>query len=446
MWRNFFAAVTVAFLALTVMTPIALAEERSSTVAMQGQTIVTVGKDTTEIWLVSRSSDYPQWRLDMAISSQEPPVEPKQNAGRDGGEEQVKAVDSPAPNIKGSFTLETQVKVLSRGTLSGWLKPDLTGDFKLTDPGASTSLNMSFTITPTGIVIADLSGRWPALPTEAPVTPAQSAGSVPRQAQPQAIQDTVPVLTESYQTSAYDGVTNARTPSVVPPVNGQPADPSETPNHFYWYVSRTSALLAYMLLFLSICLGIGMKSKGLDSLWGRTLTFDLHQFASILGGGLVVLHVISLLGDSYFKFTIGDLLIPMVSAYRPFWTATGILGFYCGALLVFSFYIRRMIGQKTWRTVHYISYALFFIILLHGINTGTDTSLWWVQVLYVASGTAVAFLSLRRLAGYLQAEPREPIAARTSTGPICPTHPNRPDVIMPRQIVAPPPGVTARAR
>jgi sulfoxide reductase heme-binding subunit YedZ len=177
----------------------------------------------------------------------------------------------------------------------------------------------------------------------------------------------------------------------------QPAEPLQSANHFYWYLSRTSAIAAYILLFINVCLGVGLKSKYLDLFWGRWRTFDLHQFTAILGGGLVILHIFSLLGDSYLQFTLSELLIPMASHYHPFWTAMGIIGFYAGALLVISFYVRRIIRQKIWRFLHYLSYLLFFVILFHGIKAGTDTAAIWVQWLYISTGTMVSFLFLLRL-------------------------------------------------
>jgi methionine sulfoxide reductase heme-binding subunit len=113
---------------------------------------------------------------------------------------------------------------------------------------------------------------------------------------------------------------------------------------------------------------------------------------------------LSLLGDRYFSFTLRDLLEPMASPYRPIWVTLGIIGFYSGAVVALSFYIRRIIGLKTWRILHYVSFILFFIILFHGIKAGTDSSVTWVQWLYVCSGTIATFLFFWRFFSYQGAE------------------------------------------
>jgi predicted ferric reductase len=164
----------------------------------------------------------------------------------------------------------------------------------------------------------------------------------------------------------------------------------------YWYISRTTAITAYILLFVNFSLGIGLKSKHLEPWLGRWKAFDLHKFTAILGGSLAVLHVFSLLGDTYLHFSLKSLLVPMASSFQPLWTALGIIGLYGGVIIVLSSYLSKFIGQKVWRTVHYISYVLFFIVLFHGLKTGTDSSLVWMQFLYIFTGSAAAFLLLWR--------------------------------------------------
>jgi predicted ferric reductase len=174
----------------------------------------------------------------------------------------------------------------------------------------------------------------------------------------------------------------------------------EIVDQIYWYISRTAAITAYILLFLNFSLGIGLKSKCLDPWPGRWRAFDLHKFTAILGGSLAVLHVFSLLGDTYLHFSLKSLLVPLASSFQPLWTALGVIGLYGGAIIVLSSYLSKLIGKKVWRTVHYISYVLFFVVLFHGLKTGTDSSLVWMQVLYIFTGSAAAFLLLWRFLIY----------------------------------------------
>jgi sulfoxide reductase heme-binding subunit YedZ len=175
-------------------------------------------------------------------------------------------------------------------------------------------------------------------------------------------------------------------------------------NHLFWYLSRTSAFLAYILLFINIVFGLGLKTKFLDKLSARWQSFDLHQFSALLAMAMITLHIFSLLGDQYMSPTLSDLLIPMSASYRPIWTALGILSFYVLIIIVLSSYLKRFIGQKIWRMIHMLSFVLFYVILYHGLRSGSDTQTWWAQLMYVSTGSAAAFLFLWR---FLLAGPAE---------------------------------------
>jgi sulfoxide reductase heme-binding subunit YedZ len=62
-------------------------------------------------------------------------------------------------------------------------------------------------------------------------------------------------------------------------------------------------------------------------------------------------------------------------------------------LVYASFSMRKRIGPKNWRRLHWATYAIFGMATVHGMAAGTDTSRSWAFVLYagaVASVTAAA--------------------------------------------------------
>ncbi len=183
--------------------------------------------------------------------------------------------------------------------------------------------------------------------------------------------------------------------------------------NIFWYVSRTAALTAYLLFFVNIVLGLGMKLRFLDRFFARWRSADLHQFTALLGVAFVCLHVFSLLGDSYYTYSIKQLLVPLTAIYRPGWTAWGIVGFYGVMIVTFSCYFRKFIGQNIWRIIHFASFGLFWAIIFHGIKTGTDTALPWVKIMYVATGTMVSFLFLLRLQNILFPTGKEEVSLKT---------------------------------
>lgn len=166
----------------------------------------------------------------------------------------------------------------------------------------------------------------------------------------------------------------------------------------YWYLSRASAFAAFVLLWLSMALGILITNK-LARVWpGGPTAFDLHQFTSLLGLNLVLFHALILLGDRYIDYRLDQVLLPFRSVnYQPAWVGLGQLGFYMLIPVALSFYVRRNLGRRLWSMIHYLSFACFIMALTHGLLSGTDSSSVPVLALYVAAGVSILFLSVHRL-------------------------------------------------
>lgn len=164
-----------------------------------------------------------------------------------------------------------------------------------------------------------------------------------------------------------------------------------------WFLSRASAFVAYLLLWWSMVLGISITSR-LARVWpGGPTAGDLHEHAILLGIVFALLHGLVLLGDQYIGFTLPQILIPFTSSYLPLWVGLGQIGLYLMTLVTFSFYVRRWIGARTWRMIHYLSYAVFALALMHGITSGTDSSATWAIWIYASTGVSVLLLTVYRI-------------------------------------------------
>jgi sulfoxide reductase heme-binding subunit YedZ len=129
----------------------------------------------------------------------------------------------------------------------------------------------------------------------------------------------------------------------------------------------------------------------------RGSTYDFHQLLSLLALAFIAVHMVVLLADQYLPFTVAQLFVPFTDSYRPIWVGLGIIGMYLAVLVSITFYIRRWIGQKTFRTIHYLSFIAFAATALHGLFAGTDSPLWTVQAMYAFTALSVVFLTVYRI-------------------------------------------------
>jgi predicted ferric reductase len=166
----------------------------------------------------------------------------------------------------------------------------------------------------------------------------------------------------------------------------------------WWYVTRAAGIVAYLLLWFSTVLGLAVKSKFLDRMLDRMFTYDFHEFISLLSIGFILLHVIVLLLDRYLPYSLGQVLIPFLSPYRPLWVGIGVIAFYVTLLVTVTFYLRTKIGQKAFRLIHVLSLVGYLGVTLHGLYAGTDAVLPAMKLLYDGTGLVVLFFTVYWLA------------------------------------------------
>ena len=188
----------------------------------------------------------------------------------------------------------------------------------------------------------------------------------------------------------------------------------------FWYLSRGSAFVSMSLLWISMALGLLITNK-MARIWpGAPASFAIHEYVSLLGLAFAIFHALVLLGDNFIKFTLAQIVVPFSAVgYRPFLTGLGQVGFYVWLLVALSFYVRKQIGPKTWRFIHYISFICYGVALYHGITSGTDTAMPWAQAYYWISGASLLFLLIYRIIISTVAKP-----SRTNTRPL-PTSVNK---------------------
>jgi predicted ferric reductase len=166
----------------------------------------------------------------------------------------------------------------------------------------------------------------------------------------------------------------------------------------YWYLSRGSALVAFAMLWLSMGLGLIISNK-LARLWpGGPVAFDVHQYTSLLGLAFALFHALILMGDAFIAYTLQQVLVPFASEnYKPIWVGLGQIGFYVWGAVVLSFYVRARMGTRTWRALHFSSFVVFALAMIHGIFSGTDSADPWVIRMYWYAGASLLFLLLYRI-------------------------------------------------
>ena len=157
----------------------------------------------------------------------------------------------------------------------------------------------------------------------------------------------------------------------------------------FWLLARSSGLVAYALLTASVLAGLVVKSRPLGRSVRPAAVVDVHRFLALLGLGALVLHGVALVLDNAVDIGLEALLVPGASPYRPLATALGVVAAELMVLIYASFSLRRRIGAKAWRGLHWLTYLVFALATFHGLAAGTDSGRTWALALYGAAVGAV---------------------------------------------------------
>jgi len=165
-----------------------------------------------------------------------------------------------------------------------------------------------------------------------------------------------------------------------------------------WLFERLFAFLAYLAITASVVYGLLLSTKVLDHLAHRPVSFLLHKELAAIGVGLAGIHGMLLGLDHTVPFSIAQILVPGLAPHATVAVAFGQVALYLALIVTGSFYVRRWIGHRAWRGLHYLTFVAFAGATVHGVAAGTDAGSSWGQAIYLSAATAVAFLLAYRIA------------------------------------------------
>jgi methionine sulfoxide reductase heme-binding subunit len=166
----------------------------------------------------------------------------------------------------------------------------------------------------------------------------------------------------------------------------------------YWYLTRSTGAVAMVLLTLTVASGVLDVRRYATARWPRFVIDGLHRNIALLTIVFLALHIITSVLDSFAPIALLDAVIPFVGSYRPFWLGLGAVSFDLLVAVTITSLMRRRVGHRAWRAVHWLSYASWPVALLHGFGTGSDVKDAWLMALSLACLAVVAVAVVVRVA------------------------------------------------
>jgi sulfoxide reductase heme-binding subunit YedZ len=166
----------------------------------------------------------------------------------------------------------------------------------------------------------------------------------------------------------------------------------------FWFFSRGTGVVSLVLFTATVLLGITSISRWTAPKWPRFVTQHLHRNLSLLGLSFLLIHIVTTVLDSYVSINLINAVVPFTGTYRPIWLGLGALAFDLLLAIIITSLVRVRMGYGTWRAIHWLSYAMWPLAVVHGLGTGSDAKARWLLLVTGACVASVAIALARRVA------------------------------------------------
>ena len=187
----------------------------------------------------------------------------------------------------------------------------------------------------------------------------------------------------------------------------------------WWYVSRSTGVVAWALLALAVLWGLALSTRALGRRSPAPWLLDVHRFLGGLAVIFTIVHFVTLSFDPLMKSEYGYKLtqafVPFTSTWKPGPLAWGIVAFYLLLAVELTSLIKNRLPQKFWRGVHLASYPLYAMATIHLLTAGSDNQNSLLRWSVLATVGAVVFFTVYRIIGPGRAESVKQSAPKKGT-------------------------------
>jgi methionine sulfoxide reductase heme-binding subunit len=134
--------------------------------------------------------------------------------------------------------------------------------------------------------------------------------------------------------------------------------------------SAATGVISMVLLTAVVVFGVLVNRRGRLPGLPRFANLSLHRYLSLLAVGFLVVHILTAIAVPLAGVGLAAAVVPFVTARQPLWLGLGAVSFDLLIALVATSLLRRHLGRRAWRAVHWLAYACWPTALAHSIGIG----------------------------------------------------------------------------
>jgi predicted ferric reductase len=194
-------------------------------------------------------------------------------------------------------------------------------------------------------------------------------------------------------------------------------------SNWYWYFDRATGMIALVLLTATIAVGVLGPLRVSTTAWPRFAIRTVHRDLALLSMLIIAVHIVTAVLDGYVHIPLSAAVLPFGSSYRPLWIALGAVSFDLLLAIVTTSLLRRQIGDRSWRLVHWFTYVSWPIAVAHGLGAGSDSGRLWALAITIGCCAMVGLAVLGRVRNAWPASPATPVTDRNRVSAKLPLSP-----------------------
>ena len=140
---------------------------------------------------------------------------------------------------------------------------------------------------------------------------------------------------------------------------------------------------------------------------------ELHRTLALFCVAFLGLHVSTAILDPYVRIGWAATVLPFASPYRTLAIGLGALAVDLGGAVLVTSLVRRRLGYRAWRAVHWLAYLAWPAAFWHAVTAGNDLRIWWVALVVWGCAAAVGTAAMARLLSWRRAPAVSAPACRT---------------------------------
>ncbi len=190
--------------------------------------------------------------------------------------------------------------------------------------------------------------------------------------------------------------------------------------------SAATGVISMTLLTGVVVLGVLVNRRGRLPGLPRFAGLHLHRYLALLAVAFLALHILTAVAIPFAGIGLAAAVVPFASARDSFWVGLGAVSFDLVVALVVTSLLRRHVGWRAWRAVHWLAYLCWPVALAHSVGIGAGMRHGRLLDLTAACVAAVIAAAAWRLAGTLHRAAGEPAIPAEPITPPQPASPPEP--------------------